>query len=174
MIRLLALIAVLGVSHATVATQGVPEEYRVKAAYLYNFLKYVEWPPDAGAGALTICVAGRNPFGAVLRDLVRGETITGRTVDARVVLEPETGCHLLFVPEGAPLRAYLRGVSGRPVLTVGDANSFIEEGGIVRFYLDRGNVRFEINRAAAELAGIRISARLLQLARLVGPGSGPG
>ena len=166
----LAAVAAAGPLHA----QVISEEYRVKAAYLYNFLKYVEWPPEAGAGPLTICVAGRNPFGAVLRDLVRGEMINGRTVDARIVLEPETACHLLFVPEGAPLRAYLRGVSGRPVLTVGDANSFIEEGGIVRFYLDRGNVRFEINRAAAELAGIRISARLLQLARLVGPGSGPG
>ena len=174
MTRLAALALVAVAAAGTLHAQAISEEYRVKAAYLYNFLKYVEWPPDAGGGPLTICVAGRNPFGTVLRDLVRGETINGRTVDVRIVLEPETGCHLLFVPETAPLRAYLRGVSGRPVLTVGDANSFVAEGGIVRFYLDRGNVRFEINRAAADRAGIRISARLLQLARLVEPGSGPG
>jgi hypothetical protein len=151
--------------------QAVSEEYRVKAAFLYNFVKYVEWPRDTGTGPLTICVAGRNPFGTVLDDLVRGETFEGRRIAARVILEPEHGCHVVFVPDGAATRAYLRGVTGMGTLTVGESSTFIEQGGIANFYLERRNVRFEINPAAADRAGIRISARLLQLARITGPGT---
>jgi hypothetical protein len=164
-----AVVLALAVLPAAMAAQAVSEENRVKAAYLYNFLKYVEWPPGATAGPLVICVAGRNPFGTTLADLVRGETINGRRIEARIILEPETGCHLLFVPEGAAMRAYLRGASDLPVLTVGESPAFVEEGGIAYFYLDRGNVRFAINPAAAQRARLHISARLLQLARLVGP-----
>lgn len=166
--RILALVIPVIAAHAVLA-QGVPEEYRVKAAYLYNFLKYVDWPAEAGSGPLTICVADHNPFGTVLRDLVRGESVNERPIDSRLILEPDTRCHLLFVPEGAALRAYLRGVSGKPTLTVGESAAFIDEGGIASFYTERGNIRFEFNPAAAERAGIRISARLLQLARIVEP-----
>jgi hypothetical protein len=166
---LAATAVILIASTVMLPTQQVSEEYRVKAAYVYNFLKYVEWPPEAGSGALVICVAGRNPFGTVLADLVRDETVNGRRVEARVILEPEPGCHLVFVPDGAAMRAYLRGASGHPVLTVGESPAFLDEGGIVSFYLDRGNVRFAINPAAAQRVGLRISARLLQLARLVSP-----
>jgi hypothetical protein len=149
-----------------VRAQGVSEEYRVKAAFLYNFVKFVEWPPEAGSGPLAICVAGRNPFGAVLQNLVRGETIDGRRVETRVILEPAAGCHVVFVPEGAATRVYLRGAAGQPALTVGESDTFIEQGGIANFFIERGHVRFEINPMAAERAGIHISARLLQLARL--------
>jgi hypothetical protein len=158
--------ALCAIGSATLPAQGVSEEYRVKAAYLYNFLKFVEWPADAPPGPLTICVAGRNPFGTVLRDLVRDEIIEGRPVEMRVILEPETNCHLLFVPEGAALRAYLRGASGRPMLTVGESDTFIDEGGMASFYMDRGNIRFAISPTAAERARIRVSARLLQLAKI--------
>lgn len=146
--------------------QGVSEEYRVKAAYLYNFVKYVEWPAEAATRPLTICIAGRNPFGTVLENLVRDETIEGRRIETRVILEPEPGCHVVFVPDGAATRAYLRGVTTMGALTVGESNTFIEQGGIVNFYIERRNVRFEINPMAADRAGIRISARLLQLARI--------
>lgn len=167
--RRVTLLAVLAAAAAApLAAQAVSDEYRVKAAYLYNFLKYAEWPAEAPAGPLTICVAGRNPFGGFLEDLVRGEMINDRQVTTRVILEPEPGCHLMFVPDGAAVSAYLRDAAGRPVLTVGESRTFIADGGIVNFYLDRGNVRFEINPAAAEQAGIRLSARLLQLARIVG------
>ncbi len=164
--RFLVLLLAVALSPSALPAQGVAEEYRVKAAYLYNFLKFVEWPADAGAGPLTICVAGRNPFGTVLQDLVRGESVNRRSIEARVILEPESGCHVVFVPEGSALRAYLRGAIGTSSLTVGESDTFIEEGGIVSFYIDRGNVRFEINPSAAQRAGIHVSARLLQLARL--------
>jgi hypothetical protein len=159
-----ALLLVVAVDRPAAAQ--VSEEYRVKAGFLYNFVKFVEWPADTGTGPVTICVAGRNPFGDLLDDLVRGETVGGRRIETRVILEPEHGCHVVFVPEGAATRAYLRGVTGTGALTVGESSTFIEQGGIVNFYLERRNVRFEINPAAAERAGIRISARLLQLARI--------
>ena len=151
----------------SLAAQEVSKEYRVKAAFLYNFVKYVEWPAHAATGPIVICVAGRNPFGNLLADTVRGETVAGRTLDARVILEPEAGCHVIFVPSGANAPAYLRSARSAPALTVGEANDFIEQGGLVRFYLDGGTVRFEINREAADRSGLRISSRLLQLARIV-------
>ena len=169
MIRLLTLLAVVGAHAALLPAQGVSEEYRVKAAFLYNFLKFVEWPADLASGPLTICVAGRNPFGTMLHNLVRDELINGRPIDARVILEPEPGCHVIFVPDGAASGAYLRAGRGTAALTVGESPTFLDQGGIANFYVDRGNVRFEINPAAAERAGIRISSRLLQLARIPSP-----
>jgi hypothetical protein len=166
----LLIVAAFAIASVALPAQGVSDEYRVKAAYLYNFLKFVEWPADAPPGPLTICVAGRNPFGTVLRDLVRGEAVQGRSVEVRVVLEPEVRCHLLFVPEGATVRAYLRQALGRPMLTVGESDTFIDEGGIASFYIDRGNIRFEISPMAAERSRIRISARLLQLAKIIDSG----
>ena len=149
------------------SAQEVSKEYRVKAAFLYNFVKFVEWPPRAASGPIMICVAGRNPFGNVLADTVRGEVVAGRTLDARVILEPDDGCHVVFIPDGANARAYLRAARGQPVLTVGETPGFIEQGGLIRFYLDGGTVRFEIHRDGADRAGLRISSRLLQLARIV-------
>ena len=168
MSRFLVLL-VVAAAPLTLGAQDVLPEYRVKAAYLYNFLKFVEWPPEPGAsGPLRICVAGRNPFGGVLNEVVRGEKVNARPVEARVILEPQQGCHIVFIPEGAATRADLRAASGRPILTVGESDTFIEQGGIASFYVERGNVRFEISPAAAERAKLRISSRLLQLARIPG------
>ena len=153
---------------ATLPAQGIPLEYRVKAAYLYNFVKFVEWPTTLQSSVLTICVAGRNPFETVLDDLVGGAVVAGRRLESRVILEPTPGCHVLFVPQGANAGAYLRAVVGQPILTIGEEPGFILSGGIARFYVDGINVRFEINPTAAEHAGLRISSRLLRLARIVG------
>ena len=173
MIRTLTLVVFVAATSLARA-QGVPEEYRVKAAFLYNFVKFVEWPAEAGSGPLTICVAGRNPFGTVLQNLVRGETtVDGRRIETRVILDPESTCHVIFVPDGAATRAYLRGAAGKATLTVGESDTFIEQGGIANFFIERGNVRFEISPMAAEHAGLRISARLLQLARLPDARSSP-
>jgi hypothetical protein len=162
-------LALLLVSAAcTAAAQDVSLEYRVKATYIYYFAQFVEWPADAVPDPLTICVAGRNPFGPVLEETLRGETINGRPVGARVILEPESGCHVVFVPHGAATTAYLRAAAGTPTLTIGESADFIDQGGMANFYLDDGNVRIEISPAAAERAGLRVSSRLLQLARIVG------
>jgi len=148
--------------------QDVSLEYRVKATYIYHFVQFVEWPAGAVSGPLTICVAGRNPFGPVLEDTLRGETVNGRPLATRVILEPEPGCHVIFVPVGAATTAYLRAARGTPTLTLGETPNFIGLGGIANFYVDRGSVRIEISPAAADRAQLRVSSRLLQLARIVG------
>ena len=173
-VRPLLLLFTLALGTATAvaqeAAQDVPLEYRVKAAYLYNFVKFVEWPPEAAVGTLVICVAGRNPFATVLQDIVRNETIAGRPIEARVILEPDETCDVVFVPQGAATSAYLNAAGGKPMLTVGESPAYIRQGGIANFYINEtGNVRFEINHAAAERAGLRISSRLLKLARIVTP-----
>jgi hypothetical protein len=161
------LLAALGVALAVLPAHGqdIPLEYQLKAAYLYNFVKFVEWPPAAVTGTITICTAGRNPFGAALDDLLRGETIDGHAIASRVVSAPQAGCHVVFVPRDVSAGEYLRGAGGVPVLTVGESDDFIAQGGIVKFVRDAGMIRFEIDPAAAARAQLHISSRLLRLAR---------
>jgi hypothetical protein len=162
-------LALLLASHP--AAQQPTLEYRVKAAYLLNFMRYVEWPDGAlPDGPLTLCVAGRNPFGAALEETVRGERIADRDVAVRVLLEPEDGCAVLFVPRGANTAAYLRAARGTPVLTVGEIPDFLAQGGIINLVLDGGNVRFEIDQQAATRVQLQISSRLLRLASPPTPG----
>jgi hypothetical protein len=155
-------------STALVETQEVSIEYKVKAAFLYNFTKFVEWPPAAQSGPLTICVAGRNPLGSELDETVRDATVGGRLIAVRIILEPEPGCDVVFIPKGVSA-AYLRSMRDQPVLTVGESGNFLEQGGIINFYVDSGKVRFTISPDAAARSQLRISARLLQLARIENP-----
>jgi hypothetical protein len=150
------------------------EEYPVKAAFLYNFAKFVDWPAPAFQGPgdpICICVLGQNPFGNSLERVVRGQVVDGRSIRIRLVPEvsPKTTCHILFVSAAERKRfqsaaASLRGV---PTLTVGESRGFAADGGIVNFKLVDGKVRFEVNLDAAERAQIHISSKLLSLAVLV-------
>ena len=150
------------------AAQEVPLEYRVKAAFLYNFVKYVEWP-DPQKDQVLICVAGQNPFGTVLEDLVENERIRGKVLKTTVILEPTPECDVVFTPKTSSMSAYLRAASGMPTLTVGETKGYLEQGGVINFIVEGISVRFEISRAAAARARLRISSRLLQLARNVEP-----
>jgi hypothetical protein len=140
-------------------------EYGVKAAYLLNFARFVEWPADpADTGPLTICVAGTNPFGDVLDETLRGELVNGRSVRARPARQGER-CHVLFVPVDVPPDAYIKSLRTQPVLTVGERADFLRHGGMVNFVIEAGRVRFEIDADAAERVKLKISSRLLRLAR---------
>lgn len=150
--------------------QEVSQEYQIKAAYLYNFLKYVEWQEPVDR-TFKICVAGQNPFGGVLEALTKNERVRGNPVQTELILGFEPGCDVIFTPRTSNIPAYLQGAAGMPILTVGETPRFIEQGGIVNFFLENGKVRFEINRNAAERAGLRISSRLLQLAKIVDTGT---
>ena len=169
MMRAVLVAALLASTSAVVPhAQEVSQEYQIKAAYLYNFLKYVEWPKPIHR-TFMICVAGQNPFGAVLDGLTKNERVRGNPVKTEVILGFEPGCDIIFTPRTSNIPAYLQGAAGMPILTVGETPRFGEQGGIVNFFLENGKVRFEINRNAAERVGIRISSRLLQLARIVDP-----
>jgi len=151
----------------------VPLEYRVKAAYLFNFTRFVEWPDEpSDTTPLRICVASENPFGTILEETIRGERVNGRPLQARVVRQPR-GCHVLFIPRGVAGDPYLRATRGRPVLTVGETPDFLRSGGIVNFVLEDGKIRFEIERDAAARANLTISSRLLRLARASVSGMNP-
>jgi hypothetical protein len=169
MMRALALAWVLACAGgAILRAQEVSQEYQIKAAYLYNFLKYVEWPRRTNQTFL-ICVAGQNPFGPVLEGLTKAERVRGNPVRTELILGPEPGCDVIFTPRTSNISAYIQAARGKPVLTVGETPRFIEQGGVANFFLENGKVRFEINRTAAERAGLRFSSRLLQLAKIVDP-----
>jgi hypothetical protein len=168
MIARLITTAVIAATVAVTAAEEVPPEYRVKAAYLYNFVKYVEWP-RTDKSSILICIAGQNPFGDVLTELIRNERVRGLPLATEVILEPRADCDVLFTPKTSNVSAYLHAATGLPTLTVGETPRFLEQGGIVRFVPSGQNVRFEINPGAAERSKLRISSRLLQLARIVEP-----
>src|SRR5216683_4298671 len=150
------------------------DEYQVKAAFLYNFAKFVEWPAQAFTGPdepISICIFGQNPFGRSLDDAVRGKVVEGR---AFVVLKlsdfrQSGACKILFISssERKSVRALLAQVKTGGILTVGETEGFAAEGGVVDFTLDEGRVRIEINVQAAEQQWLRISSKLLSLARIV-------
>ena len=150
--------------------QGDNPEYEVKAAYLYNFAKLVDWPAPA-RGPLVIGVYGEDPFGGALHRAVDGKNIDGRPLVVQRLsrLDQLKGCHILFIglSERRHWRAVLSAVQGEAVLTVGESEGFLDAGGKVNFTVEQNRVRFDINLQAAREAGLRISARVLHLARVV-------
>jgi hypothetical protein len=148
-------------------------EYDVKAALLLNFARFIEWPPRAFADAsspVSVCVLAPNPFGDALERALQGETVGQRSFVVREVRDAgdTTGCHLLFVPSGSESRAgKLMRQTGTHTITVGESRRFEGMGGAVNFVLDEGRVRFNVNLRPVEERGVRISARMLQLASRV-------
>jgi hypothetical protein len=160
--------ACLSLMAASAAGQAIALEYGVKAAYLLNFTRFVEWPRTAleGTDPFTVCVAGANPFGPVLARTLAGEIVAGRTVVSRVVTDAAGArCHVLFIPRTVAAAPFLRAVRGTPVLTVGEAEGFLEQGGAINFVLEEGKVRFEVNPDAVSRNQLTMSSRLLRLAR---------
>ncbi len=150
------------------------DEYRVKAAFLYSFAKFVEWPPEAFKAPkdpIVVCVLGHNPFGSALEDAIRGKSIEGRAFAYRQVsdVESASACQILFVgsTESKHFRSILESLKPMGILTVGEAQGFAADGGVINFKLDDGRVHFEINTEAAEHEQLHISAKLLSLAQIV-------
>jgi hypothetical protein len=149
-------------------------EYQVKAAFLFNFAKFVEWPVDVFPGVdapLQICLLGQDPFGHEFEEVIGDKSVNGHRIE---VIHPSgvpqaRGCQIIFVSSSEKRQALeiLRGLRGSSVLTVGDTAGFAGMGGIINFVLEDGRVRFEINVKAAERAHLKISARLLTVAKLI-------
>jgi hypothetical protein len=148
---------------------GAPLEFAVKATYLYKFAPFVGWPAGAFPGGVpfSICVLGHDPFGAVLDDAVRGQSVSGRRIVVRRLVAPSetSSCQLLYIGRSPRFGAaeVLRQLRGRPVLTVTDEAEGVS-GGIVHFVLRDGRVRFALDADAARQNGLELSSRLLALA----------
>jgi hypothetical protein len=154
------------------AQESRPSEYDVKAAFLLNFAKFVEWPTNAFADAqapLVIGVLNSDPFRGGLQAMVAGRKIRGRPVTVRILHTPAeaTNCHVLFIPAAArkQIPAALEAVRHTRVLTVGETPGFCEAGGMIDFVIENHQVHFDINNKAAQAAGLKISSKLLTLAR---------
>lgn len=149
-------------------------EYQVKAAYLYSFAKFVEWPARAFSsptGPLQFCVLNDQSFEAELNQIVKGKSVAGRTVKVSSVQNEEQSraCQILFInsAQNREARHILEALRGTSVLTVGEAKGFVEEGGIINFVVQDDRVQFQVNHRAAEQAGLSISSRLLSVAKVV-------
>ena len=147
----------------------VAGEYQVKAAFLYNFAKFVDWPAGAGPSAFVLCILGDDPFGAGI-NVIAGKQIGGRVLQVRRLASADgaAACQMLFISgsESEGLARALAAVRNRPVLTVGDTPGFAERGVAINLYVEQSKVRFEINLDAAKRAQLNISSQLLKLARI--------
>jgi hypothetical protein len=156
------------------AQQAKPGEYQVKAAYLYNFGRFTQWPAKGVAnndGTFTICVLGQDPFGPVLDSTLAGQSIEGKPVATRRLSKPQeaTNCRILFInsTEQKHLREILAALDSEAVLTVSDMPDFSRRGGMIQFVLEGERVRFEVNLASAENARLTLSSELLKVATAV-------
>jgi hypothetical protein len=147
---------------------------QVKAVFLFNFAKYVDWPATAFSNAtapITIGVIGTGSFDDSIQHVVEGKTINGRRfVIKHLAADSElAGCHILFIShsEASRMGPILDRAGALPILTVGEDEQFARNGGIINFVLKNGNVRLEIDLAAAKKAGLSISSKLLAVADVV-------
>lgn len=148
-------------------------ENQLKAAFVYNFTKFIEWPPQSFSGThdpIVIGVLGDGPFGAQLTQVVKARNVNGRgIVVKRVESAAEArSAHVLFVSaeENSHFGELEPDIRGSPVATIGESPSFAQTGGTITFVLEGDKLRFEINMDSAERAGLRISAHLQKLAKL--------
>ena len=160
---------------AGVAAQApTASDVAVKAAFLYNFVKFAEWPAQAASAPLIVCVVGDDAIAAALSETLRGKNLGGHAFQ---ISRPQDAtvwrtCSLLFVSDTETGRSAtgLSGIRMLPVLTVSDSKGFSEGGGIIELYIENGRMRFAINVDATERSGLRLSSRLLGLAKVVRDG----
>jgi len=155
---------------------AVPREYQIKAAFLYNFTKFVEWPAGRFASPDSPIVIGillDNPFGDALEAIVKNRKVNNRPIDVRIVTTAAeaTAAHILFAGAGQDTRmaAMIDTLRKGSVLTVGESPAFAAYGGVIDFVVEGDKVRFAINRESGQRAGLKISAQLLKLAAAASP-----
>ena len=173
-IRCGTVLVLLAMILTTVVSGQTATEYELKAAFLYNFTKFVEWPGEsfpASDSPLRLCVLGNDPFGSELSQVTEGKVVGGHPVQVALLdnWHRARDCQLVFITssELTPLRDILHGLRGTSALTVGDSKSFAEEGGMIRLLIEGERMRFEVNLRAASEAHLKISSKLLSLAKAV-------
>jgi hypothetical protein len=172
MLARLTVTVLIAIAELARGAEPMAQEYQVKEAFLLNFTKFVDWPPRVFNGPsdpIAICILGENPFGPELDQAARRTVAGNRTVSVRQVSDGRQAslCQIVFVgaSERKRWRPLLEALRGRSVLTVGESDSFLADGGVVNFRLEAERVRIEISTAAADRAGLHISAKLLNLAQ---------
>ncbi len=152
----------------------LPDDDQVKAVFLYNFSQFVEWPPTAfqdGDAPLVIGIAGEDPFGKYLEEVIDGEEIKGRPFTIRRFGPEEevNGCHILFVNLSSPDQTIemITSLKGQSTLTVSDQAGFLDAGGMIQFISAEDKILFQINQEASSAADLKISSKLLRLAEVV-------
>jgi len=145
------------------------DEHQVKAAFLYNFAKFIQWPGAGASEPLVVGMVGRSPFNEVFEKIVTGKSVNGRAIVVRQLQNGDDAkaFNIIFIVASEARRTadIVERVGEASVLTVGETPQFLREGGIVQFYVRDNRVRFDINSAGANQAGLRISSQLLSLAR---------
>jgi hypothetical protein len=151
------------------AAERQPEEYEVKAAFLLNFTKFIDWPAPATADSpFTICIFGEDPFGHVLDRMVRGETVGGRKlVVQRIGRHDPAACQILFAGRNEKELPAALADAAAGVLLVGEGEGFLRDGGMIAFIMEDRRVRFDVSQRQALRAGMKISSKLLSVARSV-------
>lgn len=151
-----------------------PEEYQIKAVFLFQFAQFVEWPENTGPEgeeAFVIGVLGEDPFGTVLDETVKGERVNERPIEVRRFerIEDIGQCHLLFVSssEEPGFAAVLSALDSLPILTIGDFPDFAKHGGMIGLVTQNKRIRFQVNLASTRKAGLTLSSNLLRSATIV-------
>jgi hypothetical protein len=159
------------------AQTAIFKEYQVKAVFLLNFAQFVQWPPAAFTSAgepFRIGVLGEDPFGSFLDETVSGEKVEGHplVIQRCGSAGDAKGCQILFISrsESGRMEDILAGLKDKSILTVGDTEGFIKNGGVIRFVMEENKVHFRINLEAAKRVNLAISSKVLRLAEITGPG----
>lgn len=163
-------VSILCLVLAGFAAEGaVRSEYEVKAGFLYNFARFVEWPTE-NTEVFYLCILGVDPFGPVI-DAIEKRDVRGRHVKVirQQVFQPGMQCDLVFISDSErnTLPQLLADLARQPILTISDIEGFAEQGGMIELAQNEKRIQFLINHSAARAAGLRVSAKLLELARTV-------
>jgi len=167
------LLALLVLAPSLKAQSVQPTEYDIKAAFLFNFAKFTNWPPDKAGetdSLFNICILGENPFKDLLNHAAEHNKIKGLDVIVREIqsLDSLGRCQILFVAlsQNNHYREIVDSLDNNSIMTIGESKEFTDCGGIINFFVKENNVRFRINVNAAAKAGLDISSKLLRLAEL--------
>jgi hypothetical protein len=167
----LAFVLALALAMPVALPAQAAKEYEVKAAFLFNFTRFVDWPPSSGGGPFCIGVAGADPFGGALEEFVKGRSAGGRAIAVKYFKpgEESAACEIVFISgaDARKMRAALGRLQHAAVLTVGEGPDFCHSGGVIAFQVGDNKVSLEINPEAAQRARLQISSKLLSLATLV-------
>lgn len=168
---LLTLLFYICTASSSFAGPQKPGEYQVKAAFIYNFINFVDWSPESfGNSTLNICIVGDDPFGKAF-DAIKNDTVRGKRLSVKPYKSSEEfkGCQIVFIPvsEKKHTGRILKSIGNANVLTISDTEETVKQGVMIGFFIENEKVRFAINNEAARRAGLKISAKLLKLAKII-------